>query len=396
MTKLHLNFKDVFRAIRLGFSAKKIWMMFLGLLFGTAGYTFLTYVAYAVAGQDWLTVWDNYRLLPFPRPDVWEFPWYSWVIYATGVLWFLVAVLLAGTAVSRVAFEQLRGDEFYESRAAFKFAFDHASSVLLAPLLIVGFVVLIAVGGVMLGLIGLIPHFGNLFIGIMAFPAFIASAFIVYLLVVLLFTVLIGPSVVGATRNDIFDTLFEVFSCVNEQPWRLVWYTAVIGVLAKFGSLLAGLATSAAGRIGTFVLSLVAPERMADILNTAASQFVVTIPSTGVFSPFHFLYVLEARLYGLSQMYAPLYETPFVSWSVSTAGALVGACLYVLALFVVAYGCSIWFTGNVLSYAVLVHKKDQRNILEVPDDEGELIEPTVKREDVAPGTPGGSQEPPAA
>ncbi|MEO0086361.1 MAG: hypothetical protein ABIK37_07000 [candidate division WOR-3 bacterium] len=396
MTKLHLNFKDVFRAIRLGFSAKKIWMMFLGLLFGMAGYTFLTYIAYAVAGQDWLTVWDNYRLLPFPRPDVWEFPWFSWVIYAAGVLWFLITVLLAGTAVSRVAFEQLRGDEFYESRAAFKFAFDHASSVLLSPLLIVGFIVLIAIGGVVLGLIGLIPHFGNLFVGLMAFPAFIASAFIVYLLVVLLFTILIGPSVVGATRNDIFDTLFEVFSCVNEQPWRLVWYTAVVGVLAKFGSLLAGLATSAAGRIGTFIISLVARDRLADILNTAAAHFVVTIPSAGVFSPLHFMYVLEARLYGLPQMYAPIFETPFISWSVSVAGALAGACLYVLALFVVAYGCSIWFTGNVLSYAVLVHKKDERNILEVPDDEAELIEPVVKPEDVRPSPSCGGQEPPAA
>uniref|UniRef100_A0A7C4C9X9 Uncharacterized protein n=1 Tax=candidate division WOR-3 bacterium TaxID=2052148 RepID=A0A7C4C9X9_UNCW3 len=396
MTKLHLNFKDVFRAIRLGFSAKKIWMMFLGLLFGMAGYTVSTYIAYAVAGQDWLTVWDNYRLLPFPRPDVWAFPWYSWVIYASGVLWLLIVMLLAGTAVSRVAFEQLRGDEFYESRTAFRFAFDHASSVLLAPLLLVGFVLLIALGGIVLGLIGLIPHFGNLFIGLMAFPAFIASAFIVYLLVVLLFAILIGPAVVGTTRNDVFDTLFEVFSCVNEQPWRLVWYTFVVGVLAKFGSLLAGLATSAAGRIGTFIVGLVARDHLAEVLNTAAAQFVVTIPSTGLFTPFHFLYVLEARLYGLPQMYAPLYETAFVSWSVSTAGALVGACLYVLALFVVAYGCSVWFTGNVLSYAVLVHKKDERNILEVPDDEAELIDPVARHEQAASAPTGGSQEPPAA
>ena len=50
MTKLHWNYKDIFRALRLGFSAKKVWMMSLGLLVGFAGYTILTYLAYAAAG----------------------------------------------------------------------------------------------------------------------------------------------------------------------------------------------------------------------------------------------------------------------------------------------------------------------------------------------------------
>ena len=37
MTKLHWGYKDVFRALRLGFAAKKVWMTSLGLLIGFAG-----------------------------------------------------------------------------------------------------------------------------------------------------------------------------------------------------------------------------------------------------------------------------------------------------------------------------------------------------------------------
>src|SRR5512137_1974971 len=118
MTKLHWSYKDVFRALRLGFSAKKVWMMSLGLLVGFAGYTILTYVAYAAAGIDFLSVWQTFRLLPLPSPYEYGFPWYSWVIFAAAVVWFLCAVLVTGTAVSKVAYEQLRGDEFYESKGA--------------------------------------------------------------------------------------------------------------------------------------------------------------------------------------------------------------------------------------------------------------------------------------
>jgi len=63
VTKLHFNYKDIFRALRLGFSAKKIWMMFLGLFFGVAGYSGITYLAHLVAGSDLLTIWAEYRLL---------------------------------------------------------------------------------------------------------------------------------------------------------------------------------------------------------------------------------------------------------------------------------------------------------------------------------------------
>ena len=51
--------------------------------------------------------------------------------------------------------------------------------------------------------------------------------------VVFFFAVAMGPGIVGTTRSDTFDTLFEVFSCVNEQPARLIWYTATVAGLAK-------------------------------------------------------------------------------------------------------------------------------------------------------------------
>jgi len=379
MTKLHWSYKDVFRAMRLGFSAKKVWMMSLGLLFGFAGYAILTYVAYAAAGTDFLTVWQTFRLLPFPSPLDYGFPWYSWVIFAAAVAWVLCVLLITGTAVSKVAYEQLRGDEFYEAKEAFRFAFKNSSAVLTSPLLILAFVALIVVFGLIFSLLGAIPAAGEIFVGLLAILGFIASLFIVYLLVVFAYSLLLGPGVVGATHSDTFDTLFEVFSCVNEQPARLVWYTATTVCLAKAGSFLLGLAASAAGRIGYALTGTFMGDKLTDVMGNAAYYFKLAVPD---WCPLWFqrVFLWEMNQYGFPQIYLPGDYNMALGWSHDAASMLLGVLLYVIAIMVVGYGLSVWFTGMTLNFAVLAYKKDEKNVLELPEDEEELIEPVPNPE----------------
>jgi hypothetical protein len=378
MTKLHWSYKDVFRALRLGFSAKKVWMMSLGLLVGFAGYTVLTYIAYAAAGTDFLAVWQTFRLLPLPSPYDYAFPWYSWVIFAVAGLWFLCAVLITGTAVSKVAYEQLRGDEFYESKEAFRFAFRNAPALLSSPLLVVAFIALIVFFGLIFSLLGAIPAAGEIFVGLLAVLAFVASLFIVYLLFVFGFALLLGPSVIGATRSDTFDTLFEVFSCVNEQPARLIWYTATTALLAKVGSFLLGLAASAAGRIGYAITGVFMGEKLAEVVSNASYYFKLSVP---YWCPqlFHQTFLAEMNLYGFPQVYLPG-EYASLGWSYDVASLLLGVLFYLIAIMVVGYGLSVWFTGMTLNFAVLAYKKDEKNVLELPEDEEELIEPVPNPE----------------
>ena len=378
MTKLHWSYKDVFRALRLGFSAKKVWMMSLGLLVGFTGYTILTYVAYAVAGTDFLAVWQTFRLLPLPSPYEYGFPWYSWVVFAAGVIWFLCALLITGTAVSKVAYEQLRGDEFYESKEAFKFAFRNSSAVLASPLLILAFVALIVVFGLIFSLLGAIPAAGEVFVGLLAVLGFVASLFIVYLLVVFAFALLLGPSVVGSTHSDTFDTLFEVFSCVNEQPARLVWYTATIALLGKVGSFALGLAASAAGRIGYAITGTFMGEKLAEVMGNAAYYFKLAAPD---WCPelLQQSFLAEMNLYGFPQVYLPG-DYLALGWSRDIAALLLGVLFYLVAIMVVGYGLSVWFTGMTLNFAVLAYKKDEKNVLDLPEDEEELIEPVPNPE----------------
>ncbi|MEO0071073.1 MAG: hypothetical protein ABIK39_03190 [candidate division WOR-3 bacterium] len=385
MTGIQFNYKDVFRALRMGFSAKKIGMAMVGLLIGLAGYSLLTYIAHIVAGNDWLSIWETYRLLPFPAETL-PFPWYSWVIYAIGVIWALCVMLLTGTAIAKVTCEQLKGNEFFEAGEAFRFSLKNAGAVLGSPLLIIAFIALVVIAGLILSAMGSIPKFGPIFVGLMGIIAFLASLFITYLLIVLVFTIFLAPSVVGAMGNDTFDTLFEVFSCVNEQPARLVWYTFVIGFLAKVGSFLLGLGSSLAGRIGSLVLLTFMRDSWKELLNGASFIFKVAIPNWGVFKILHYTLLHEANLYGLPQIYLPeVWENSAIDLNIGAM--LLGLCGYAIALMVIAYGCAIWFSGNVLSIAVLIKKKDDKNIFEVPEEESLVAQKKVDSTSTTPQEP---------
>jgi hypothetical protein len=363
MNQAHFNYKDVFRACHLGFSAKKMWMSFLGFLFGFAGYCIISYIAYLLAGWRIEEVWIDCRLLPLPQ----AFPWYSWVVWAIGVVYFIATLLITGTAVSKVAYEQLRGDEFFEIKEAFKYAFQNANAVLVSPVLPLLFVVSLIICGLILSLIGAIPYFGVMFVGLMALPAFAVSLFIGYLLIVFLFTLMLGPAVTGTTKNDTFDTLFEVFSCVNEQPWRLVVYGTLLWVLTKLGMFLIGLASAAAVRIGSAVVHVFTGDKLYDLLANGSHFLKINLPS---WTPEIFRNLFERMITYMraGMIIEPSYYTR-VNWSIDVGSVLFAIGFYCIAIFVISYGAATWFSGNVLIYSVLLKKKDDKNLFEKLEEE---------------------------
>jgi hypothetical protein len=363
MNQPHFNYKDVFRACRLGFSAKKIWMSFVGMLIGFAGYCIISYIAYLLAGWRIEEIWVDFRLLPFPQ----AFPWYSWIVWAVGVIYFIAVFLITGTAVSKVAYEQLRGDEFFEIKEAFKYSFQNANAVLLSPVLPLLFIISLVICGLILSLIGMIPFFGEIFIGLMALPAFAVSLFIVYLLIVFFFTLMLGPAISGVTKNDTFDTLFEVFSCVNEQPWRLVIYGTLLWALAKIGMFLVGLASAAAIRIGTMVVHIFAGAKIYDMLANGSHFLKVNLP---VWTPEFCRSLFERYITFMraSMIFEPSYYSR-IGWSLDIGSILFAIGFYCVVLFVLSYGISTWFSGNVLIFSILTKKKDDKDIFEKTEEE---------------------------
>jgi len=392
MTKLHFNYKDMFRAFRLGFSAKKIWVGFEGLLLAWLGYMVLGYLAYLVSGTGIAMVWENFRLLPMPdaAAGLAAFNVGGWIIWAVSVVWLVFLAMTAGIAISKLTYEQLRGDEFYEVREAWKQATKSVGALISTPILLGLFIVLLLAAGLLLGLIGRIPFAGEILVGLLAIPAFAVSLFIVYLLVVFAFTFTISPAVIGTTRSDAFDNLFEVFSCVNDQPWRLICYQIMLAVFAIAGMAVLAFFSVKAIHLARWIVGMLMnvgeAKASAQVLfkfdlmiNSAADTVRLVLPrwieQTLFWLPnwVHgaFAWIKDAvNLPGVVTSQAAM--TP--NWSVMAGTILFSIAYHALILFVLGYGMAVWFSGNTLVYLTLVYKKDERNLLDIKDEDIDIPE----------------------
>ena len=55
MVVMRFDYRDIFRSARLAFSFQRIWIQFVGLLYGYLGYIILTYLSLLIDGKDYAT-----------------------------------------------------------------------------------------------------------------------------------------------------------------------------------------------------------------------------------------------------------------------------------------------------------------------------------------------------
>ncbi|MCX7021036.1 MAG: hypothetical protein NTW26_01950 [bacterium] len=398
LRKLYFDFRDVVRAPRLGFSAKKIWVQFTGLVVGLVGYAVLAYASLLIAGASFAEIWLNYGALPVPMvfgpgSEVADYfvgvPWYSWLIWAMGVLWALVIALLAGTATAKLTYEQLRGNDFFSKKEAWRFARKNAAAVVLSP---VGLAIL-AAGLVFGGLvIGWFASWGavSAWIATFFFPAIIGvTIFTLYLAVIIVVGVVIAPAVVATTKNDTFETIFELFSTVAAQPWRLFLYEFLLFLvtLIAFGIFLVFIAFALKMMKmvfgvwwGTDFTQYVLPQAQhythsflrvpVDVTQLYVTRFFESCQEHG-FAPWFLdipglYWVLEPQTYSFipNQPGAGLHVASIIL-SVGIIGLIGILASYLLAT------CQ---AGQTLIYVALRKKKDDENILERRDYDEEFPE----------------------
>jgi hypothetical protein len=377
--KLHYNFKDVLRAPKIGLSAKKIWVQFLGFLAGTAMYSALAYIAFIVSGYSASEVWHFYHFVPLPFGE--NLNILGTFFIAMGVFLFVLSFLFAGTAVAKLTYEQLKGDDFYEIKRAVRFSFREGKSVILAPITLAVGIALIIVMGIILGLIGKVPWFGEIFLLITSIPAFCAAIFVVYLFVSLAVSLLISGAVSATSNSDTFDIIFETFSTINDQSWRFLTYESLlVGVKAVATGILAFIVGRSIALI-SFVLGaefLMGP-KFQGIQEAALSYFTTTS---------------EPCLYKLSGIFGflridPLLKVPLHTPSLPVPQAILGIVfgifLYFIVMIVLSYAGSILWSGNTLIYLVLAKKKDDIDLLCREEKEPEALEETMEMTEGEPG-----------
>lgn len=346
MINLEFNFKDVFRAPRLGFSTKKIVISIIGFYMALTGYSIFSYLAFLTSGFGFKEIWRTFRYIPYPAIGT-SLAWYSWILWIIGVIWAVISIFIIVTAISKITFESLRGDEFYEMKESLKFAFKNLNTLVLTPFTLIVFIAVLLFIGIFMGLVGRVPYFGQIFIGLMGLFIFMGALLIVYLVIVLGVSLMTTPTIVAVTKNDTFDTLFEVFSVLNDRTWDFLAYNIFLAFLVGVGTSIFYYFMTASIKLTHWALSVwQGPRGWWDTIFNNGLAYLPNILRNGTY-------------FGRA------------NWAEIIGAFLMGLCFYTLFFIVAGYGISIFSAGETIIYTILVKRKDERNLLEEKEEKEE-------------------------
>ncbi len=388
MTKLHFDFRDIFRAGRYGFSGKKITVHFLGLVFVYLIYEILVYLSLLISGGSAASdFWNRYALLPVCPFVDYNLPPLTIGAMGVGTLILFVVFFLTSTMVSKITIQQLRGDNFFSMRESAGFAKKHWKAVFGIFVSLIVIFVLLALTPIVVGLLGKIPAVGHILVmlaSILTILAFFLGLLMVYLLVILKVSLFFAPSVVAAVDSDTFETVYQHFSMVWNQPWRLVVYETLL-----FGVKLICVPIWAVFCFAGFVLAMLPigwliPTDMQVIMGHANQWLGGWIQKLVALLPVSQFLVLD---------WTEPANSPI---TLKIASIFMTLSLLFIAGLVIAYLLSIASVGNTLIYTIVRKRIDGENLLEVEEEEKDNISEPVAPEQTLSQEESTGEKPPSS
>ena len=365
------SFKDIPRAMKLGFSAKKIWVGMLGMMLAAFFYGVFTYLALIVSGAYFNQIWRIWHFIPIPIGE--SFNTLGYILFISGIVGGIIILLYTQLAIAKITFEQLKGNEFYEVNAALSYAIKKGSPLIFSPFTILLIIILLLIGGIILGLIARIPILGKIIFVLMAPFSFFASMFIIYLFLGIITTLFFAPSVLSSQDADTFDVLFESFSILNEEVHRFIFYEIILDISAFIAS---SIFIWAVGRSiwimeKVFSLNISFGKGFNDIEKIALYYF----PQSPIFAKLDWLLSflkVDSIIYNVPEMV-------HVSKELYFTGVFFAVFLYIVFFMALSYLYSVLSSGRLLEYLAIAKHKDGIEYLKDEEDV-EVITPKKEQE----------------
>jgi hypothetical protein len=383
MLGFRFNFIDIFRAPRLALSAKKIWTQLRALALGLVLYNVFAYLAFAVSGADVYRLWSTYYLFPPLALTFGAVPLNAGgvILWAVGAVAFFVVVFLGMAAVAKITIEQLRGNDFYSRREAGQYVRRHWRAVILTPAALLLSLAVLYGGGLLVGLVGKIPWFGDVVASLSLVPLFLGGLLFVFLALVFTLSFCLTPAIVATTGDDTFETSFELFSTLSGQPWRLVVYDVLLWVLTKAAAVAFAVFSAAALKVAYAVLYVPMGPKFAVAFGAAWRVLPSWLRGAypGVCPPLAWLSASGVDSFFVSpEVVLPL------PWPQAVAATIMSLGLLVILGVICSYILNVNTVGQTIIYTILRKKKDDENLLEMYDDELEQAMLTLENEKEAP------------
>ncbi len=376
--KLYFDVRDIFRSPRLALSGKKIWIFLTANLIGFSVYFILNYLGYLAAGLSLGNTWDNYGLYPCLAGT--GSPWFSMLLFWIGTIFWFLAISLACTAVSRVTYKQLKGDEFYSSLDGWKYVKKHWHPVVFTSLSIFLIICFFIIMAALFALFGKIPYIGEYLFVLPYLLYFLGAVFTIYTSVVFIISFIYTPAITAALEEDTMGAVFNSYSLTWGQPWRILTYHLVLlPVLVLSVSIFKHFWLGGFKFINAvFGHSSLMGEKLSNITGTAA-RIIWPDRLTQLFSHnsgFGSKASYFAENHGSHHSCLSWFcDSSFPTASDTLSGSEWGAAvilsffLFILTLSIFSYALSILSVGETIMLTIFRKKSDDDNILERKDEE---------------------------
>jgi len=346
--KLTFNVKDIPVCTRYGFSARKIWIFFKTLVLSWIIWDFFVYLGFFASGYDLAARWSQSRLLPLPGSIFWADP--VPVIFLVIAVMLIIYVLMRGSLmVSKMTFQQIRGDNFFSSSDAAVFAREHAAPLISIPVMLAITLLFIYGAGALTGLISRIPVAGSVLASLLSIPLWGVMLLGILTTIALILSVELLPAIVACTGGDSFESIFEVFSTLTSQSWRLFLYWLLSVLVIVLGGAVFLLLSSVA--IGALSFSVETGAGSGGLGAAIAAGPQLLAPEV---LPF-FSGLITFGQHGDIQVWTGI------------AGALAGISGAAILLIIISYFLSSYSAAWTVIYIVLKFRKDGEDLVERAD-----------------------------
>ena len=358
MQDLRFDIRDIFSASRLGSSGKKIWIAFLGIAAGYVVHFILAHIAILAGSSKSVgTIWDTYGL--FPRVIGMDLSWHGCVFIILGYVIVLAILLFTSAMICKVAYQQLKGDDFYSSGDAFKFARGNWRAAILSPFFVLFMIAFLVVCAIIIGVIAhYIPYVGEVAFAVFLLPIFLVSLITIYMVLVFLASLFLAPAIVGTAEEDTIGTVIESFSTVWSQPWRLILYGGWLKFVVVLVTVIFGFFVLQALILINGALGLFMDEKLSLMMQAALWYVPENL----------FCFFKGGPAYLSLRTCLPAAQTDptgVLLWS----GRILAIMLLTVIGIVYSYSLSVFSSGQAIIYLILRMKKDQDNLLEKEDKE---------------------------
>ncbi len=345
--KLNYNFIDILWAPALAFSAKKILVMTFYLITSLGIFNIFTYLSLIIDGQDSGTIFAVYNFFPFFELSFDNIV--ARIIFYSGCLLSILALMLGFFGVSLLEIESIRGNRFYSGLHAIRASFKRLKQIFLAELGIGLFVLFIVILFALLGLVSRIPFIGEwLYTVLFVIPNFLIAIFTVFIILIFQISIVLLPATASADKKgEAFQAILETFSSFIRQPLRWIFYTGYAIVAGKLCSFVYAYFCYRSIQFTSWAASIGGGKKMTQMVKDGLTH--LPIKSDLVKET---LSVFPGIDFGIS---LSQYSQPTSSEPVSY---LMAFMIFLIFATVIGYFLSVIATAQARGYAVIRYLKD--------------------------------------